>query len=160
LRSRPYLSGSFVWVAFDLASDGRHEGDRPGINDKGLVTYDRQTMKDAYFWYQANWSRAPVLHLLDKRATRRESALVSVGLVTNAPAATLVVNGQRIGTRKVVDHRALFPAVRLRQGPNLIRIDAVRAGRRLSDQAIWTLSPPSPRGVEALPPAPRPDQPG
>jgi beta-galactosidase len=160
LKSRSYLSGSFVWVGFDLASDGRHEGDRPGINDKGLVTYDRRTMKDAYFWYQANWSQAPVLHLLDKRADRRETPLVPVQLVTNAPAATLIVNGKRIDTKKVLDHRVLFPSVRLREGANLIRVEAVRAGRRLSDQAIWTLSPPSPRGVEATPPVPAADQPG
>jgi beta-galactosidase len=43
LGARDYLWGQFVWVAFDLASDGRNEGDRPGINDKGLVTYDRRT---------------------------------------------------------------------------------------------------------------------
>jgi len=160
LKARPYLSGSFVWVAFDLASDGRREGDRPGINDKGLVTYDRQTLKDAYFWYQANWSHSPVLHLLDKRAGRRETPRVPVELVTNAPAATLIVNGKRIGTKKVLDHRALFPAIRLREGPNLIRIEAIRSGRKLSDEAIWTLSPVSPRGVEAIPPAPEPGHSG
>jgi len=160
LKARSYLSGSFVWVAFDLPSDGRHEGDRPGINDKGLVTYDRQTPKDAYFWYQANWSRAPVLHLLDKRANRRDTSLVPVGLVTNAATATLVVNGKRIGTRKVLDHRVLFPDVRLREGANLIRVEAVRSGRRLSDEAIWTLSPPSPRGVEASQPTRGSDHPG
>ena len=160
LRARPYLSGSFVWVAFDLASDGRREGDRPGINDKGLVTYDRQTLKDAYFWYQANWSGGPVLHLLNKRADRRETPLVPVELVTNAPAATLIVNGKRIGTKKVLDHRALFPAIRLREGPNLIRIEAIRSGRKLSDEAIWTLSPVSPRGVEAIPSASEPGHSG
>ena len=38
LRMRPFLWGTFVWVMFDFPSDGRDEGDRPGINDKGLVT--------------------------------------------------------------------------------------------------------------------------
>ncbi|HYC96111.1 MAG TPA: glycoside hydrolase family 2 TIM barrel-domain containing protein, partial [Sphingomicrobium sp.] len=54
LRDKPYLWGTFVWVAFDLASAGRNEGDRRGINDKGLVTYDRKVRKDAWYWYQAN----------------------------------------------------------------------------------------------------------
>ena len=31
--------------------------------DKGLVTYDRQTRKDAWYWYQANWSSTPMVHL-------------------------------------------------------------------------------------------------
>lgn len=41
INARPYLWGTFVWNMFDFASDGRDEGDQPGINDKGLVTYDR-----------------------------------------------------------------------------------------------------------------------
>ncbi|MEU9330975.1 hypothetical protein AB0D91_45875 [Streptomyces canus] len=39
---------------FDFASDGRNEGSQPGINDKGLVTRDRQIRKDAFYWYKAN----------------------------------------------------------------------------------------------------------
>ena len=102
----------------------------------------------------------PVLLLVAIRADRRETPLVPVELVTNAPTAALIVNGKRIGTKKVLDHRALFPAIRLREGPNLIRIEAIRSGRKLSDEAIWTLSPVSPRGVEAIPPAPEPGHSG
>jgi beta-galactosidase len=156
LRTRSYLSGSFVWVAFDLPSDGRREGDRPGINDKGLVTYDRQTRKDAYFWYQANWSSLPVLHLLDKRASRREASPVPVELVTNATEVTLMVNGEWIARQKVIGHHALFPAVQLRPGPNLVRIEAMHAGQKLSDEAVWTLRQPSPRGVDKIPAEPEP----
>ena len=60
LKDKPYVWGTFVWVGFDLASDGRDEGDRPGVNDKGLVTYDRSVRKDAWYWYQANWSERPI----------------------------------------------------------------------------------------------------
>uniref|UniRef100_UPI002B277F4E glycoside hydrolase family 2 TIM barrel-domain containing protein n=1 Tax=Catenulispora rubra TaxID=280293 RepID=UPI002B277F4E len=38
IQARPYLWGTFVWNMFDFASDGRHEGDTPGRNDKGMVT--------------------------------------------------------------------------------------------------------------------------
>ena len=55
MKDRPWLWGTFLWVMFDFASDNRHEGDHPGINDKGLVTGDRKTRKDAFFWYRANW---------------------------------------------------------------------------------------------------------
>jgi beta-galactosidase len=36
-----------------------NEGDHPGRNDKGLVTYDRRVKKDAFFFYKANWSSEP-----------------------------------------------------------------------------------------------------
>lgn len=42
INARPYLWSTSVWAMFDFASDGRHEGNQPGINDKGLVSYDRK----------------------------------------------------------------------------------------------------------------------
>jgi beta-galactosidase len=45
MRDRPWLWGTFVWNMFDFAADERAEGDQPGRNDKGLVTYDRRTKK-------------------------------------------------------------------------------------------------------------------
>jgi beta-galactosidase len=48
MKTRRYLWGKFVWNMFDFASDGRNEGDTPGRNDKGLVTYNRLTRKDAF----------------------------------------------------------------------------------------------------------------
>ena len=57
MAERKYLWCTFVWNMFDFASDGRNEGDTPGRNDKGLVTYDREITKDAFHWYKSNWSR-------------------------------------------------------------------------------------------------------
>lgn len=42
IASSPFVWGSFVWNMFDFASASRMEGDMPGMNDKGLVTYDRK----------------------------------------------------------------------------------------------------------------------
>jgi len=114
----------FVWVAFDLASDGRHEGDRPGINDKGLVTYDRSTRKDAYYWYQANWSSVPMVHLTDRRLDRRSEATVAIRAFTNAADAILSVNGHRIGRAAAVDHEVLWTDVPLSMGANLVTVTA------------------------------------
>ena len=52
---------------FDFAVDSRNEGDTPGRNDKGLVTYDRKTRKDAFFWYKANWTTAPFVYITSRR---------------------------------------------------------------------------------------------
>lgn len=38
--------GSFVWNMFDFASDVRDEGGMKGMNNKGLVTYDRKTKRN------------------------------------------------------------------------------------------------------------------
>ena len=55
MKTRRYLWAKIIWNMFDFAVDSRNEGDTPGRNDKGLVTYDRKTRKDAFYWYRANW---------------------------------------------------------------------------------------------------------
>lgn len=42
INERPYVWASFVWNMFDFGAAHRTEGDRLGINDKGLVTHDRK----------------------------------------------------------------------------------------------------------------------
>lgn len=147
LAARPWLAATFVWVAFDLASDGRHEGDRPGINDKGLVTYDRAIRKDAFYWYQANWSATPMVHLVDRRLVRRDTPTIEVRAFSNAASATLTINGRSIGTVPVTGHVARWPAVPLAMGDNIATVAAGGA----SDSVRWQRVEPSPAGASYLP---------
>jgi beta-galactosidase len=136
LKDKPYVWGTFVWVAFDLASAGRNEGDRRGINDKGLVTYDRKVRKDAWYWYQAWWSDKPMLHITSSRFTLRHDPAVTVKVYTNATSVTLFVNGQQIGTRPAENRVVSWP-VTLREGENEIEVRASAEGESLSDRASW-----------------------
>jgi beta-galactosidase len=132
LRTRPFLWGTFVWVMFDFASDGRDEGDRPGLNDKGLVTADRRTRKDAFYWYQANWSQEPVVHVTARRDTPRLSQTTDVKIYANTPVS-LTVNGVRLGTRTPDDHVVTWAGVPLRPGRNTI----VATGGGSTDRVTW-----------------------
>lgn len=136
LADKPYIFGNFIWVGFDLASGGRNEGDRAGINDKGLVTYDRQTRKDAWYWYQANWSDRAMLHLTAARWTRRTTADTEVKAYSNAPSAELWLNGRAVGRAPVTGRIARW-RVRLLPGDNRVE---VRSGA-LRDAATWTYAP-------------------
>lgn len=51
IDSKPYLWGSFIWNLFDFSSSRRDEGGQKFINAKGLVTFDRETKKDAFYYY-------------------------------------------------------------------------------------------------------------
>jgi hypothetical protein len=136
LKDKPYLFGTFVWVGFDLASAGRHEGDRRGINDKGLVTYDRQVRKDAWYWYQAWWSDQPMVHITSRRFTERADPAVTVKAYTNAEAATLLVNGHEVGTSSAENRTVSWP-VTLREGANEIEVRTTAGGEQLSDKVVW-----------------------
>ena len=72
IAERPFVWGTFVWNMFDFGAAHRTEGDRPGINDKGLVTFDRKVRKDAFYFYKANWNKQePMIYLAEKRCRLR-----------------------------------------------------------------------------------------
>ena len=93
LASRPFVWGTYVWAMFDFGSGIRNEGDLRGVNTKGLVTFDRQTRKDPFYFYKANWSAEPVTHIVGRRYTDRAYATTDVKVYSNADAVQLVVNG-------------------------------------------------------------------
>jgi beta-galactosidase len=138
IRERPWLWGTFVWLAFDHASAGRNEGDRPGVNDKGLVTYDRQVRKDAFYWYRANWNREPMVYITSRRHTLRATGPTDVKVYTNAARVTLELNGKPVGTKEPADRIAVWPNVTLASGRNVLRV-STEAG--LTDTVVWEATP-------------------
>ncbi len=144
LKGRPYVWGKFIWCLFDFASDGRNEGDHAGRNDKGVVTYDRKTRKDAFYFYKASWSSDPVVHLTSSRFAVRTDPLTEVKVYSNAREVTLEVNGTPIGTLYDTDGSRVFrwPGVRLSPGENRVSARARFGAADVSDSCTWTLHPP------------------
>ena len=135
ISSRPYVWGSFVWNMFDFGAAHRTEGDRPGINDKGLVTFDRKVRKDAFYFYKANWNREePMLYLTGKRNTVRTQHLQTITAFTNLSGAELFVNGKSYG-KAIPDSYAIleWKNVHLEPGENEIKVVSTNKKLPLSD---------------------------
>ncbi len=77
----------------DFAVDNRREGDTAGRNDKGLVTYDRQIRKDAFYWYQANWTTNPMVHITGHTFTNRFTNSITAKVYANCDSVELYLNG-------------------------------------------------------------------
>ena len=71
MRQRDFVWGSYVWNMFDFVSAIRNAGGVKARNLKGLVTHDRKTKKDAFYYYQAQWSEELFIHITGKRFVRR-----------------------------------------------------------------------------------------
>lgn len=141
LSARPFVWGSFIWNLFDFGAAHRHEGDRVGINDKGLVTFDRRMRKDAFYFYKANWNKdEPLLYLAERRTTRRTRPMQTFMAFTNQAEAELFVNGVSCG-RAQADSLATvrWTGVRLRPGENEVRVVSGRGTHRLTDGYTCTL---------------------
>jgi beta-galactosidase len=123
---------------FDFAVDGRNEGDTPGRNDKGLVTYDRKTRKDAFFWYKANWTTAPLVYITSRRFNPRTTATVTVKVYANMNSVTLSVNGTAISTSTGADHIFEWTGVALAPGANTIVATATTGATTVTDTITWT----------------------
>lgn len=140
IKDNPNIWGSFVWAMFDFASDGRNEGDQPGMNDKGLVTHDRKLKKDAYYFYKANWNPEPMVYIAARRNTPRKQAKTDIDVFTSAGPVELKVNGESLGTIKPNDlHISRWSNVELKPGTNQIEAIVEGGAKPLTDKCEWTL---------------------
>ena len=138
MKTRPYLWSKIIWNMFDFAVDSRDEGDTPGRNDKGLVTYDRRTRKDAFFWYKANWSSAPVVYISSRRFTPRTSATTTVKVYSNLDSVTLTVNGASRGAATGADRIFQWTNVPLTAGQNIVQAAGTSGATTAMDSVTWT----------------------
>ncbi len=140
LKAQPWIWGTFVWCFADFTSYWRHEGGMKGRNDKGLITYDRQVKKDAFYYYKANWSAKPMVYLTSRRFTERTNAVTTVKVYSNTAKVELLVNGVSKGFCPN-DGNAVFvwKDVKLSPGENRIEATAQRDGENVSDACMWTL---------------------
>ncbi len=129
LSSRPFVWGSFIWNMFDFGAAHRTEGDRPGINDKGLVTHDRKTCKDSYYFYKANWNPEPMVYIAGKRCTVSRRSKISLWVFSNCGEVTLNVNGKSQTQRPDRVDVCTFD-VELQEGTNQITATAGKCSDR------------------------------
>lgn len=140
ISERPYVWGSFVWNMFDFGAAHRTEGDRPGINDKGLVTHDRKVKKDAFYFYKANWKPEPIVYIAGRRSVNRVKPVTEVQIFSNCAEVTLKVNGQIIKKMQPDGVKVcIFKDIRLKKGENNIEVSAENGKRVITDACCWIL---------------------
>ena len=94
----PWMWATHVWNMFDFAADARNQGGEPGMNHKGLITFDRKTKKDSFYLYKAYWSKEPFVHICSKRYEDRTEDRIPVKVYSNQNEVTLYVNGDKLET--------------------------------------------------------------
>ncbi|MBQ1369121.1 MAG: glycoside hydrolase family 2 protein [Firmicutes bacterium] len=99
IEERPYLWATHVWNLFDFAADGRDEGGKKGENQKGLIEFDHQTKKDAFYLYKAAWSKEPFVHLCGRRYADRAEETTKIKVYSNLDKVTLLVDGKETETK-------------------------------------------------------------
>ncbi len=144
VRHDPHVWGTFLWLMFDFASDGRSEGGTPGLNDKGMVTQDRKIRKDTFFFYKANWRPDdPLLYIASNRAINRTVAHTDVKAYTTYGEAELTINGKKVGEtiQPSEVHVLLWHDVTLQPGKNTVAVTSRDPqGRAVRASCEWILT--------------------
>ena len=96
-KRHPWMWATHVWNMFDFAADARDQGGEPGMNHKGLVTFDRKTKKDSFDLYKAWWSNEAFVHICSKRFVERTGSTATVKVYSNQSTVALYVNGNKVG---------------------------------------------------------------
>lgn len=134
----PFLWSTYVWNMFDFAADARDQGGEPGMNHKGLVTFDRRIKKDSFYIYKAWWSREPFVHLCGKRYKYRAENVTNVTVYSNQRQVSLYQNGQLVETKQ--GQHAFHFKLRMDRENHL----EARAGTLLDKAVIYKAAQPRP----------------
>lgn len=134
----PFLWSTYVWNMFDFAADARDQGGEPGMNHKGLVTFDRKIKKDSFYIYKAWWSSDPFVHLCGKRYEYRTGRTTEVTVYSNQKRVSLYNNGKRVGIQ--TGSHAFHFRVALEKENHL----EVRAGSLTDTAVIYRADKPHP----------------
>ena len=137
-KRHPWMWATHVWNMFDFAADARDQGGEPGMNHKGLVTFDRKTKKDSFYLYKAWWSDEAFVHICSKRFVERTGSTATVKVYSNQSTVALYVNGNKVG-EQTGEH--VFPFKVPLNGE--LHIQAV-AGDRTDESVIRHVDTPNP----------------
>ena len=86
---------------FDFAADARNQGGEPGMNHKGMVTFDRSLKKDCFYLYKAHWNKKdPFVYIAGRRFVYRKKYAQEITIYSNQPEVSLYVNDIFVTTKQ------------------------------------------------------------
>ena len=97
-KRHPYMWAHYYWNMFDFAADARDQGGEPGMNHKGMITFDRKIKKDVFYLYKAYWTKEPFVYIAGKRFEYRTGKKLEITVYSNQPEVSLYNNGKHVAT--------------------------------------------------------------
>ena len=133
-----FIWASYIWNMFDFSVPEWNRGGIKGRNHKGLITYDRKTKKDAFYWYKANWSDEPVLYLAGRRNNSIDTNKCSIKAYCNFGIPEIIINGKNYGKmdKGINSIQFVRDDIELKKGKNKIEIKAVYKNKTRKDEFV------------------------
>ena len=154
IAQMPWLNFTSLWILFDFPVADRHEGfvdsadgvnyvanpARMYMNDKGLITRDRQTKKDVFYLYKSWWNHeAETVYITGRRlAYRPAGQTFTLTVYSNAPSLTLYRDGEEVASLSSSGEPTgviwKFPSVTMGTGDTTFKVVAPDG---TADEVTW-----------------------
>ena len=139
--ARPWIAGAFVWTGFDYRGEPKPYG-FPCIESAMGFMDICGFPKDTYYFYKANWTDKPVIHLLPHwNWAGKEGQEIDVWCYTNLDEVELFLNGKSLGRQKAdakshEDWKALYQ-------PGVLSAKGYRNGQVAGEEKVATTGVPA-----------------
>ncbi len=125
--ARPFLAGGFAWTGFDYRGEPTPYG-WPCVNSHFGIMDTCGFPKDNFYYYQAWWGTAPVVHLFPHwNWPGQEGQEMRVWVHSNADQVELLLNGRSLGRQDVTPNTHL--EWRVAYQPGALEARGYREGR-------------------------------
>lgn len=109
VAERAYIAGGFVWTGFDYRGEPTPYNHWPNVASQFGIFDSCGFPKDNYWYYRAQWTHEPVLHLFphwnwDSVLPEAANGMVEVWCHSNLEEVELLVNGKSQGRLQVPRH--------------------------------------------------------
>jgi beta-galactosidase len=141
VKSRPWMSGMYVWTGFDYMGE-------PSPYEKLAVSsyfgiFDLCGFpKDSYYFYKSQWTSEPVLHLLP-HWNWKEGQKIDVVAYTNCDEVKLYLNGQPLETKKLADTQKLSLRWKVPFKTGMLKAEGYKKGTLVATDEVKTAGDPA-----------------
>ena len=137
---RDYLAGLFYWTGFDYRGEPNPMTFPATSSEFGILDYCGFPKDEAYY-LQSWWTDEPVLHILPHwNLDGHEGEKVSVWVYSNCDEVQLIVNGKRLGKKKMpVNGHLEWEAT---YKPGYVKAIGYRNGKAVMSERIETTGAP------------------
>jgi beta-galactosidase len=138
---RPWLSGGFVWTGFDYRGEPTPYS-WPCVNSHFGIMDTCGFPKDNFWYYQAWWTEAPMLHVLPHwNWAGREGQAIDVRAESNCDEVELFLNGKSVGRQPMKRYSEIKWSVPY--APGVLSAVAYKGGKVAAQTKVETTGAPA-----------------
>lgn len=140
IKKHDFLSGLFIWTGFDYLGEPTPYEWPSRSSYFGIVDL-AGFPKDAYYLYQSEWTKEPVLHIFP-HWNWQPGQTIDVWAYTNCDEVELFLNGKSLGTKRK-QGEDLHLMWRLNFEPGTLKAIGRKDGKEILTQEIKTAGAPA-----------------